>query len=680
MPCTCPRTTTPRAQSAVISRRMKRALQEPGTATTRASRSPAFASVPLPTAAATSPMQTRRRPQIQNRKDSKRMSKTIELKVPDIGDFHDVPVIEVLVKAGDRVEKDQSLVTLESAKATMEVPASAAGIIKEVKVRVGDNVEQGAVIAVAEAEGAASQSGDTHADKPTPAKGEKAPVAEARKPAPAPPKPSPASENQNAPAPVHARETGREPDMQCRMLVLGSGPGGYSAAFRAADLGLDTVLVERYGTLGGVCLNVGCIPSKALLHAAEVIDAAELMAMHGIAFGKPKIDLDKLREFKDKTVGKLTGGLASMAKQRKVRAVQGVGTFVSPHELEVVHGKDKKLIRFEQAIIAAGSEAVRLPMFPWDDERVMDSTGALQLRDVPKNLLVVGGGIIGLEMATVYRALGSTVTVVEFMDQLMPGADADLVRPLAAELKKQGVAAHLKTKVTAAKAQKNGITCEFEGDSIPEKKTFDRVLVSVGRSANGNKIGADKAGVVVTERGLIPVDTQMRTNVEHIFAIGDLVGQPMLAHKAVHEGHAAAEAAAGQKRHFDARVVPSVAFTDPEIAWVGVTEREAKEKKLDFGVGKFPWAASGRALGMDRAEGFTKLIYDKATHRVIGGGIVGVHAGDLISEIALAIEMGAEIGDIALTIHPHPTLGESIGMAAEVAEGTITDLYIPKRK
>ncbi len=528
------------------------------------------------------------------------MSKTIELKVPDIGDFHDVPVIEVLVKAGDRVEKDQSLVTLESAKATMEVPASSAGIIKEVKVKVGNNVEQGAVIAVVEAEGAASQSGDTHVDKPTPAKGEKAPVAEARKPAPAPPKPSPAGGNQNAPAPVHARETGRKPDMECRMLVLGSGPGGYSAAFRAADLGLDTVLVERYEILGGVCLNVGCIPSKALLHAAEVIDAAELMGAHGIAFGKPKIDLDKLRDFKDKTVGQLTGGLASMAKQRKVRAVQGVGTFVSPHELEVVNGNDRKLIRFEQAIIAAGSQAVRLPMFPWDDERVMDSTGALQLRDVPKNLLVVGGGIIGLEMATVYRALGSNVAVVEFMDQLMPGADADLVRPLAARLKNQGVSVHLKTKVTAAKAQKNGITCEFEGESIPEKKTFDRVLVSVGRSANGNKIGADKAGVSVTERGLIPVDTQMRTNVAHIFAIGDLVGQPMLAHKAVHEGHAAAEAAAGQKRHFDARVVPSVAFTDPEVAWVGVTEREAKDKKLDFGIGKFPWSAAGRALGMDR--------------------------------------------------------------------------------
>ncbi|WHZ19415.1 MAG: Dihydrolipoamide dehydrogenase of pyruvate dehydrogenase complex [Rhodanobacteraceae bacterium] len=607
------------------------------------------------------------------------MANTIELKVPDIGDFHDVPVIEVLVKPGDRVAKDQGLVTLESAKATMEVPASAAGIIKEVKVKLGDTVQQGTIVAVIEAEGDVPST--TQSNPPPPAARGEVPKAEGGKSQQVspPPQPSPASGGGSQAAPA-ARETGRKPDMECWMLVLGSGPGGYSAAFRAADLGLDTVLVERYGTLGGVCLNVGCIPSKALLHAAEVIDAAEAMAAHGISFGKPKIDLDALRSFKDKTVGKLTGGLASMARQRKVRAVQGVGTFVSPHELEVVHGNDRKLIRFEQAIIAAGSQAVRLPMFPWDDERVMDSTGALQLRDVPKSLLVVGGGIIGLEMATVYRALGSAVTVVEFMDQLMPGADADLVRPLAMRLKNQGVAVHLKTRVTAAKAHKSGIACEFEGDSIPEKKTFDRVLVSVGRSANGNKIGADKAGVAVTDRGLIPVDTQMRTNVPHIFAIGDLVGQPMLAHKAVHEAHAAAEAAAGQKRHFDARVVPSVAFTDPEIAWVGVTEREAKEKKLDVGVGKFPWAASGRALGMDRPEGFTKLIYDAATHRVIGGGIVGVHAGDLISEVTLAIEMGAEIGDIALTIHPHPTLGESVGMAAEVAEGTITDLYIPKRK
>jgi dihydrolipoamide dehydrogenase len=642
------------------------------------------------------------------------MAQTIELKVPDIGDFQDVPVIEVMVKPGDHVEKDQGLVTLESAKATMEVPASSAGTVKEVRVKVGDNVGQGSVIAVVEAEGAASppapigrgaggegeetrlrdaggitrgseraardgRTGAPHhgrlSDQPEPSPAPSGRAARALATAP----PLPEGEGKSA-APQGAAETGRKADLECRMLVLGSGPGGYSAAFRAADLGLDTILVERYGTLGGVCLNVGCIPSKALLHAAEVIDSAALMGAHGIEFGKPKIDLDKLRDFKDKVVGKLTGGLTAMARQRKVRAIQGVGTFVSPHELEVVNGNDRKLIRFEQAIIAAGSQAIRLSIFPWDDERVMDSTRALELHDVPKTLLVVGGGIIGLEMATVYRALGSAVTVVEFMDQLMPGADADLVRPLAARLKQQGVAVHLKTKVTAARAQKNGIACDFEGGSIPEKKSFDRVLVAVGRSANGNRIGADKAGVEVTDRGLIPVDTQMRTNVGHIFAIGDLVGQPMLAHKATHEAHAAAEAAAGEKRFFDARVVPSVAYTDPEVAWVGVTEREAKEKSLDTGVGKFPWVASGRALGMDRAEGFTKLIYDKATHRVIGGGIVGVHAGDLISEIALAIEMGAEIGDIALTIHPHPTLGESIGMAAEVAEGTITDLYIPKKK
>ncbi|HEU0277408.1 MAG TPA: dihydrolipoyl dehydrogenase [Rhodanobacteraceae bacterium] len=624
------------------------------------------------------------------------MANTIELKVPDIGDFDDVPVIEVMVKVGDHVAKDQGLVTLESAKATMEVPASAAGTVSAVKVKVGDTVKQGSVIAVVDAEGSlpspAGRGAGGDGSKPAQGSGSASaaqqavrdpePIRGATRPQGAPGqggRPSPQGEG-NGTQPTAAHATGRTPDVQCRLLVLGSGPGGYSAAFRAADLGLDTVLVERYGTLGGVCLNVGCIPSKALLHAAEVIDSAAAMTAHGITFGKPKIDLDKLRAFKDKTVGKLTGGLAAMAKQRKVRAIQGVGTFLSPHELEVVHGQDRQLIHFEQAIIAAGSQAVHLGIFPWDDERVMDSTTALQIKDVPASLLVVGGGIIGLEMATVYRALGSEVTVVEFMDQLIPAADADLIRPLAARLKAQGVGVHLKTKVTAAKPQKNGITCAFEGDNIPERKTFARVLVAVGRSANGNQIGADKTGVAVTARGLIPVDAQMRTSVPHLFAIGDLVGQPMLAHKAVHEGHAAAEAAAGLKRDFDARVVPSVAFTDPEIAWVGVTEREARQKNLDVGVGKFPWAASGRALGMDRPEGFTKLIYDRATHRVIGGGIVGVHAGDLISEVALAIEMGAEIGDIALTIHPHPTLGESIGMAAEVAEGTITDLYLPKRK
>ncbi|GAA0694955.1 dihydrolipoyl dehydrogenase [Dyella marensis] len=463
-------------------------------------------------------------------------------------------------------------------------------------------------------------------------------------------------------------------------MVLGSGPGGYTAAFRAADLGVDTVLVERYATLGGVCLNVGCIPSKALLHAAAVIDEAEAMAAHGVSFGKPKLDLDKLRSFKNKVVAQLTGGLAGMSRQRKVRTVQGVGTFVSPHELEVETAEGKKLVRFEQAIIAAGSQSVKLPAFPWDDERVMDSTGALELKDVPGKLLVVGGGIIGLEMATVYGALGSEVTVVEFMDQLIPGADTDLIKPLAKRLGGKLKGVHLKTKVTEAKATKKGIEVAYEGDSIPETRLFDRVLVAVGRSPNGNKIGADKAGVAVTERGFINVDTQMRTNVPHIFAIGDLVGQPMLAHKATHEARVAAEVVAGMKSYFDARVIPSVAYTDPEVAWVGVTEREAKEKGLKIGVGKFPWVASGRAIGIDRTEGFTKLIFDEETHRVVGGAIVGPHAGDLIAEITHAIEMGSEAADIGLTIHPHPTLSESVGMAAEVYEGTITDLYIPKRK
>jgi dihydrolipoamide dehydrogenase len=417
-----------------------------------------------------------------------------------------------------------------------------------------------------------------------------------------------------------------------------------------------------------------------LLHAAAVIDEAAAMEAHGVSFGKPKIELDKLRDFKDAVVGKLTGGLASMAKQRKVRTLEGVGTFISPHELEVQTSDGVKLIRFEYAIIAAGSQSVRLPAFPWDDARVMDSTGALDLRDVPKKLLVVGGGIIGLEMATVYAALGSEVTVVEFMDQLIPAADADLIKPLAQRLGKRLKGVHLKTKVTTAKATKKGIEVGYEGASIPETTVFDRVLVGVGRAPNGGRIGADKAGVAVSERGFIDVDQQMRTNVPHIFAIGDLVGQPMLAHKATHEAKVAAEVVAGMKTHFDARVIPSVAYTDPEIAWVGVSEREAKTQGLNVRAAKFPWAASGRAIGMDRTEGFTKLLFDEATHRVVGGGIVGVHAGDLISEIALAIEMGAEAADIGLTIHPHPTLSESVGMAAEIYEGTITDLYLPKKK
>ncbi|HZV38417.1 MAG TPA: dihydrolipoyl dehydrogenase, partial [Pseudoxanthomonas sp.] len=489
------------------------------------------------------------------------------------------------------------------------------------------------------------------------------------------------------PAPKPALSTGKPADIECRIVVLGSGPGGYTAAFRAADLGLDTVLIERYSTLGGVCLNVGCIPSKALLHAAALIEEAAHSDDIGISFGKPKIDIDKLRGFKqDKVVGQFTKGLAGMAKQRKVRVVQGAGAFVSPNEIEIA-GEDGKtqLLRFEQCIIAAGSQAVKLPNFPWGDPRIMDSTDALQLQEVPKKLLVVGGGIIGLEMATVYRALGSEVTVVEFMDQLMPGADKDLVKPLADRLKKQGVLVYLKTKAATVKADKKGITVGFESATEGQKPelesgTWDRVLVAVGRAPNGKKIGADKAGVQVTDRGFIPVDKQMRTNVPNIFAIGDIVGNPMLAHKATHEGKLAAEVAAGEKKEWVARVIPSVAYTDPEVAWVGVTETEAKAKGLKVGVGKFPWVASARAVGIGRGEGFTKLVFDEQTHRIIGGAIVGVHAGDLISELALAIEMGCEAEDIGHTIHPHPTLSESVGMAAEVYDGTITDLYIPKKK
>ena len=604
------------------------------------------------------------------------MANTIEVKVPDIGGYDDVPVIEVLVAVGDTVAKDQGLVTLESDKATMEVPSSHAGVVKALKVKVGDTLSEGGVVLVLEAEGAAATDATPAADKKP-----DAPVTPPVAPSPAKPA------ERAAAAPKAAAGTGKTADIECRIVVIGSGPGGYTAAFRAADLGLDTVLVERYETLGGVCLNVGCIPSKALLHAAALIEEASHSEDIGISFGKPKIDIDKLRGFKqDKVVGQFTKGLAGMARQRKVRTVTGVAKFVSPNELEIVASDGKtQLLRFEQCIIAAGSQAVKLPNFPWDDPRVMDSTDALQLAEVPKKLLVVGGGIIGLEMATVYRALGSEVTVVEFMDQLMPGADKDLVKPLADRLKKQGVAVHLKTKAAKVEAGKKGITVGFESATEGQKPelesgTFDRVLVAVGRSPNGGKIDADKAGVTVTDRGFIPVDAQMRTSAPHIFAIGDLVGQPMLAHKATHEGKLAAEVAASEKKEWVARVIPSVAYTDPEIAWVGVTETEAKAKGLKIGVGKFPWVASARAVGIGRGEGSTKLIFDEATHRVIGAGIVGVHAGDLISELALAIEMGAEAADIGATIHPHPTLSESVAMAAEVYEGTITDLYIPKKK
>jgi dihydrolipoamide dehydrogenase len=612
------------------------------------------------------------------------MAAQIEVKVPDIGGHGDVPVIELLVAVGDRIAKDQGLITLESDKATMEVPSSAAGVVRELRVKVGDKVSEGAVIAVLEAEGeAAAPAPPVQRDAPAtaaapardavPATSAASTVASGA--APAQPASSPATPSLQAAAP-----TGRKADVECRMLVLGAGPGGYTAAFRAADLGLDTVLVERYAALGGVCLNVGCIPSKALLHAAGVIDEAAHAKDYGVSFGEPKIELDALRTYKEKVVGQLTKGLAGMAKQRKVRTVQGVGRFVSPNEVEVQGDAGTQLIRFEQCIIAAGSQAVKLPNFPWGDRRVMDSTDALELAEIPKSLLVVGGGIIGLEMATVYRALGAQVTVVELGTQLMPGADVDLVKPLADRLRKQGVTVHLEVKASAVEASDAGIRVTFEGAKAPEPQTYDRVLVAVGRAPNGAKIGADAAGVQVTDRGFIPVDRQMRTNVPHIFAIGDVVGNPMLAHKATHEGKLAAEVASGEKREWVARVIPSVAYTDPEIAWVGVTEAEAKAKGLKVGVGKFPWAASGRAIGIGRTEGFTKLVFDEASHRVIGGGIVGVHAGDLIAEVALAIEMGCEVADIGMTIHPHPTLSESVGMAAEVFEGTITDLYIPKKK
>ena len=601
------------------------------------------------------------------------MANSVEVKVPDIGNFDGVPVIEILVKVGDTVEKDQGLVTLESDKATMEVPSSVAGVVKEIRVKLNEQIGEGAVVAVIEAAGAAASPGA--------AGGTAVAASPARAQPPAAPAPASTTSASAAGTPASgASESGRKADIECALLVLGSGPGGYTAAFRAADLGQETVLVERYAALGGVCLNVGCIPSKALLHAARVIDEAAHAGDIGIEFGTPKITLDKLRAYKDKVVAQMNGGLAGMAKQRKVRVLEGSGRFVSPHELEVETKDGTKLVRFANAIIAAGSQAMKLPGFPWDDPRMMDSTDALELADIPKKLLVVGGGIIGLEMACVYEALGSEVTVVELIDQLMPGADPDLVRPLQQRLQKRYAGVHLKVKVAKVEAEKKGLKATFEGDKAPEPAYFDRVLVAVGRAPNGAKIGAEKAGVNVTERGFIPVDRQMRTNVPHIFAIGDLVGQPMLAHKATHEGKVAAEVAAGHKSEFVARVIPSVAYTDPEIAWVGLTESEAKKQGIKVGVGKFPHAASGRAVGIGRTEGFTKLLFDEDTHRVVGGGIVAPNAGDLIAEVALAIEMGCEAADIGLTIHPHPTLSESVGMAAEVYEGTITDLYVPKKK
>ncbi|WP_321801091.1 dihydrolipoyl dehydrogenase [Burkholderia sp. BCC1988] len=585
----------------------------------------------------------------------------IEVKVPDIGDFSGVDVIEVNVKPGDVIEKEQTLITLESDKASMEVPSDVAGTVKEVKVKAGEKVSQGTVIAIVEAAAGAA----------APAKAAEPAKAAAPAPAAAP-----------AAAPAVAPQAGSysgSADIECDMLVLGAGPGGYSAAFRSADLGMKTVLVERYSTLGGVCLNVGCIPSKALLHTALVIDEAAALASHGISFGKPEVDLDKLRDFKGGVVKKLTTGLAGMAKARKVEVVTGVGAFVDPYHMEVQGENGKKVVKFKQAIIAAGSQAVKLPFMP-EDPRVVDSTGALELRQLPKRMLVIGGGIIGLEMATVYATLGAEIDVVEMMDGLMMGADRDLVKVWEKYNAKRFGNVMLKTKTVGAEAKEDGIYVKFEGEKAPaEAQRYDLVLVAVGRSPNGKKIGADKAGVAVTDRGFIDVDKQMRTNVPHIFAIGDVVGQPMLAHKAVHEGHVAAEAAHGEKAYFDALQIPSVAYTDPEVAWAGKTEDQCKAEGIKYGKAVFPWAASGRAIANGRDEGFTKLIFDEETHRVIGGGIVGLNAGDLISEVCLAVEMGADAEDIGKTIHPHPTLGESVGMAAELYEGVCTDLP-PQRK
>ena len=595
------------------------------------------------------------------------MSNKIEVKVPDIGDFKDVPIIEVAVQAGDAIKVDQTLIVLESDKASMDVPSTAAGTIVELKVKVGDKVSEGAVIAIVEAGAAAAA-----APAPAPAAAPAAAV-----PAPAP-----------AAAPLPAGSYSGPVDVECEMLVLGAGPGGYSAAFRSADLGLKTVLVERYATLGGVCLNVGCIPSKALLHTAAVIDESAALAHHGVVFQAPTIDIDKLRGFKESVIKKLTGGLAGMAKARKVEIVRGYGAFLDANHVEVEvtegSGQDKtgakKVVRFQKCIIAAGSQAVRLPFMP-EDPRVIDSTGALELKGAPKRLLVIGGGIIGLEMATVYSALGTSIDVVEMLDGVMAGADRDLVKVWEKKNAHRFDRIMLKTKTVSAEAKADGIWVKFEGEKAPaDAQCYDLVLVAVGRSPNGNKIAAAKAGVAVTDRGFIPVDKQMRTNVAHIFAIGDIVGQPMLAHKAVHEAHVAAENAAGHKAFFDARQIPSVAYTDPEVAWAGKTEDQCKAEGIDYGKAVFPWAASGRAIANGRDEGFTKLLFDKATHRIVGGAIVGTHAGDLIGEICLAVEMGADPVDIGKTIHPHPTLCESIGMAAEVFEGVCTDLPPQKKK
>ena len=592
------------------------------------------------------------------------MTEPLTIPVPDIGDFAEVPVIEVLVAPGDRVDVETPLVTLESDKATMDVPSPHAGIVESVLVTVGDMVSQGAPLVTVAPGDASTPRGAPGSNAGTATPGTDEPHA------------------REAPAPM-AGSPERPADIEADVVVLGAGPGGYTAAFRAADLGLRTVLVERYPTLGGVCLNVGCIPSKALLHAAAVIDGAGEMAAHGIDFGSPSIDLAKLAGWKNQVVGGLTGGLAGLAKKRKVQVVQGIGAFSSPHRLSVETAGGTTEIRFERAIVAAGSQAVEIPGFPNGDPRLMDSTDALVLDEVPARLLVVGGGIIGLELATVYAALGSRVNVVELMDGLIPGCDRDLVKPLEQRIRAMYESIRLSTRVTDISPDGAGLRVCFEAVGEPARapaaETFDRVLVAVGRRPNGDRIGAENAGVHVDERGFIPVDRQQRTNVEHIFAIGDVVGQPMLAHKATHEGKVAAQVCAGHKASFDALAIPSVAYTDPEVAWTGLTETEARQRGIEIDKATFPWAASGRALGIGRSEGLTKVLFDRETGRLLGAGIVGPHAGDLIAQATLAIEMGADARDIGLTIHPHPTLSETINFAAEMVEGTITDLYVPRR-
>ena len=589
------------------------------------------------------------------------MSKIIEVKVPDIGSFKDVEIIEVLVDVGFQIEPEESLITIESDKASMEIPSPLAGTVKQMLVKVGDRVSEGSPILQLEVREKTSPS-----FQPSPAAG------------------GGAGNSSSMPSafPSAIGKEGRVeiPTIETEVVVLGSGPGGYTAAFRAADLGKKVVLVERYANIGGVCLNVGCIPSKALLHTAEIITEAKTFAQHGVRFGEPEIDLDTLRDYKNGVVGKLTTGLKGLAKQRKVQIVQGYGRFTSAYTLEVEAADgSKQSIKFANCIIAAGSSVTKLPFVPWDDARVMDSTDALELPEIPKRLLVIGGGIIGLEMATVYHALGASVSVVELSPGLMPGADRDLVKPLYNRIKGLYEAIYLNTKVTAITPTPEGLVCRFEGQGAPAQDTFDRVLVAIGRSPNGKLIEAGKAGVFVDTRGFIPVDKQMRTNVPHIFAIGDIVGQPMLAHKATHEGKVAAEVIAGHKAYFDAKTIPSVAYTDPEVAWMGKTEEQCKAEGIAYEKGAFPWAASGRSLSIGRSEGLTKVLFDKETHQLIGAGMVGPKAGELIAEAVLALELGADATDIALTIHPHPTLSETFNFAAEVAEGTCTDIYAPKK-